>query len=871
MTLIESVHSTAKRSAEAVCLLAPLRPPLTYGRLSGLLEDNARGFAGLGLRDGSRIGVMMENGPELGTALLSVMGFGVAVPLNPALSGPELSYCLESLRIAALLCDAQAYRKVREICRESCVPCLTALVDERQPAGIFTAILPPDAPVRIFPEPKPGCPPGGDIAAVFLTSGTTGRPRFVPLTHEKIRQSAANYAAFFSLSPEDRALAMIPFHHIHGFVTVLAATLLSGGSAVCLPRFGPDAFFRILREQSPTWYTAGPTIHQAVASHAAARGGPGGPCRLKRISSGAAPLKEEVRIQLETLFNVPVLEGYGMTETASAVILNPPPPGRRMPGSVGRPNGCEVRIVDERGAPVPSGTVGEIALRGPTVFDGYEEDGVLVPALKDGWFHSGDLGRIDREGYIYIVGRCKEMINRGGQKIAPREVEDHLDRLPQVRESACFALPHPRLGEDVAAAVVLEPEAVLSPAEIRTFLQERVADYKIPRRIWFVEALPRGGSGKLLRHELQRLAERSGTQPYEPPLSDMEKWLAGIWGELLGLDRIGVHEDFFGLGGDSLLAEQLTAEIFARCRQTFPGSLLRDYGTIAALAERIERGGVAGETVTALRSGGLRAPLFCFHAIYGDVMPYYKLVDFLPPDLPVFGVRYSGEAARRAADSGLKGLAVYYAGELRRLQPQGPYRLAGYSFGGILAFETARVLEQAGQKTEFLALLDTEMSLYWRGRCRRTADFLRFLAWRLRKKWTDLRQMSCREAAVYLRRKFGLTTDPARQERIRRSRLIGVRRELERLAGQFRPGPYAGSVCLFAAQGEEERASLAKDESMGWSGWIGGGIRIVPVPGNHVTMMEAPFLAMLADSLGRELERPDRGRRQERRIQTGGR
>ena len=324
---------------------------------------------------------------------------------------------------------------------------------------------------------------------------------------------------------------MLPLFHVHGLASGLVAALAAGSSVVCTPGFDSEAFFDWLKEFRATWYTAVPAIHRAVLSTA---GGAkrGAQCSLRVIRSASSILPPNVTGELEALFGVPVIDTYGMTEAASQIAANPM--GRRKPGSVGRPAGAEIAIMDREDRRLPAGKRGEIALRGPTITRGYDNDAAATEtAFRDGWFHTGDLGYLDQDGYLFIVGRIKDIINRGGQKVAPAEVEQMLLSHPDVVEAAAFSIFHRRLGEDVAAAVVLRQDAKVSAHSLRDFARERLARFKVPSLIHFVSEIPKGPAGKIKRDEL--VAALSITLPTTrvkrggklvPPRSDLEWRLA---------------------------------------------------------------------------------------------------------------------------------------------------------------------------------------------------------------------------------------------------------------------------------------------------------------------------------------------------------
>ena len=384
--------------------------------------------------------------------------------------------------------------------------------------------------------------------------------------------------------------------HGHGLISGLLAALAAGSSVVCPPAFDAAAFFGWLTKCRPTWYTAVPPIHRALISAARRRKRGLQQSSLRLIRSASSSLPTDVLEELEELFGVPVIETYGMTEAATQIAANPL--GRRKPGSVGKPAGAEIAVMDSEGRQLSAGEHGEIALRGPTITRGYDNnEEATQAAFRDGWFRTGDLGYIDAEGYLFLIGRIKkaDVINRGGQKVSPVEVEKVLLSHPDVAEAAAFPITHTGLGEDVAAAVVLRAEAKTSAQKLRRFASEHLARFKVPGLIRIVSAIPAGRGGKIIRGELAAMlsittprsrVERGGH--LAAPRSEAEWQLAKIWADLLELNEVGVDEDVFGLGADSLTVAQLLSRLRAGFGVDFSFRDIFDTPTVAGLAARIE-------------------------------------------------------------------------------------------------------------------------------------------------------------------------------------------------------------------------------------------------------------------------------------------
>jgi acyl-CoA synthetase (AMP-forming)/AMP-acid ligase II/acyl carrier protein len=529
--------------------------------------------------------------------ILSVAASAVCVPLNPGFTADEWQRYFGELRVAALLTRPDIDSASRGVALALGIPVVDLSTPSRGGPGPFSIIGP--ATRRISDD---GFASSADDAFILLTSGSTSRPKMVPLTHASVCLSAYNVGAALALEPRDRLLSVLPLFHGHGLISGVLAALAAGSSVVCTPGFDAMAFFAWLTEFRPTWCTAVPAIHQAVLSAADAHKYSAQRSSLRLIRSASSTLPPKVLCGLEALFGVPVIDTFGMTEAATQVAANPL--GRRKLGSVGQSAGAEIAIMDGEGRRLSSGERGEIALRGPTITREYYNDAAATQsAFQDGWFRTGDLGYLDAEGYLFIVGRIKEIINRGGQKVAPAEVEEALLSHPDVVEAAVFSVPHRRLGADVAAAVVLRPDAKVSVKKLRDFARERLAGFKVPSQIQIVLEIPKGAGGKIKRGELaaalsmvQPTAQGRGGEMV-PPRSELERQLARIWADLLDINQIGVDQDVFALGVDSLTVTQMILRLHERFGVDFSFEDIFDSPTVAALAARLASSGKSSAAI----------------------------------------------------------------------------------------------------------------------------------------------------------------------------------------------------------------------------------------------------------------------------------
>ncbi len=491
-TLIDLI---ARHPADAPAIGAPERAPLTFAGLRALIDTTVAQLNAHGIGRNDRVAIVLPNGPEMAAAFVAVAAGATTAPLNPAYRADEFRFYLEDLNAKALIVQQGDDSPAIAVARELGVAILELKPDTSAPAGTFAL----DGP-RAGDLGDGGAAQADDVALVLHTSGTTSRPKIVPLSHTNIAASARNIGATLRLAPEDRCLNVMPLFHIHGLLAAVSASLAAGASVHCTPGFNALRIFAWFDEVKPSWYTAVPTMHQAILARAARNTEIVGRMELRFIRSSSSSLPPPVMHALEDLFKAPVIESYGMTEAAHQMASNQLPPGTRKAGSVGVAAGPEVAIMDPKGAILPQGATGEVVIRGDNVTNGYENNPQAnESAFTNGWFRTGDQGVLDADGFLTITGRLKEIINRGGEKIAPLEVDNVLMEHPAVAQAVTFAMPHDKLGEDVAAAVVLREGAQADEKVLRTFVAEHLADFKVPRRIVILDEIPKGATGKLQR------------------------------------------------------------------------------------------------------------------------------------------------------------------------------------------------------------------------------------------------------------------------------------------------------------------------------------------------------------------------------------
>jgi oxalate---CoA ligase len=450
---------------------------LSYGDLRWRVESLARALCAAGIRRGNRVAMAMPNGLGIVIGFFAAASAGTAAPLNPAFRYDEFCFYLKDLDAKLLLVPESGGEEAARAARDCGIPILYT-DDEGNMASPTGSNAPEAAP---------------DAVALMLnTSGSTGLPKRVPLRHSNLTASIRNIAAAYALGEDDVSLCLMPLFHIHGLMASLSAPLYSGGAVVLPTKFSPMSFWRLIRNHHVTWYSGVPAIHQLILARPAAESS------LRFVRSCSAALAPYLILKLEAHFGLPVIEAYGMTEGSHQIATNPLPPGVRKHGSVGLGAGPTIRIFTENGAPAETGVLGEICITGSSVVREYDKNPEAnASSFFGAWLRTGDQGRLDADGYLYLTGRFKELINRGGEKIAPREIDEVLTAHPKVAEAVCFGVPHPVWGEEVAAAIVTN--GPVSERALISWCKDRMASFKCPKKIHLVTTIPRTATGKIQR------------------------------------------------------------------------------------------------------------------------------------------------------------------------------------------------------------------------------------------------------------------------------------------------------------------------------------------------------------------------------------
>lgn len=699
-TIGEAVERHAARDAAAPAIVCPGFPIFTFGALDRQIKTIAAQLRAAGLGPTSRVGIALPRGPEAALLSIAVCAAAIALPINPTLSVEDLKAELEAIQLDALIVPAWS----------ELPPWVTAargefgLFEVSRAVGSFDDIGLEQ--VRPVVRPRVSAPPSAQsLAVIFRTSGTTGAAKRVPVTHENLLAMAHRMERWLDLTPADRCACILPIHYNAGFKAALVVPLLIGCSVALPLTASPLALDEWIATLRPTWLTAAPPFLQGMLDKV--RGLPGGKLDhcLRFVLSTASYLPERVRGELEEALAVPVAEFYGLCE-AGMVTAPPLPPATALPGTAGRIPDGELAIRGDKGEFLSAGRVGQVVVRGPSVTPGYlpEIDGPPT-GLDEGWLATGDLGSVDTNGSLTILGRTKEIINRGGEKISPYDVEKALLRHPAVREAAAFAVPHPRLGENVGAAVVLHTGRTATSSQLLDFLYDCLAPFQMPRHIHIVDSLPVGVTGKIARSRLAALFVNQ-RRHVELPDEPLQIQIAEIWHRLLGRTDIGVDDDFFEMGGDSLQATEMLLELEELTHHRVQPSDIKAELTIRQLTRVLVSAASAKAELLTKVKDGTGTPLFLCHGDYDGWGFYaFRLADLLKDKGAVY-LLHSNLDPKRGVST-IQDMARGHLPQLLKILPSGSFRLAGYCHGGLAAWEIAHQLEEAGRKVETIVLIDT--------------------------------------------------------------------------------------------------------------------------------------------------------------------
>jgi acyl-CoA synthetase (AMP-forming)/AMP-acid ligase II/thioesterase domain-containing protein len=846
----------AGQTPDSKALLSPERSPLTYLGLHGLLQSFRSSLLDAGLISGQSIAMVFPNGPDFVTTVLASCGLGACAPIDPSLTRDEFEIFFARLRAPVLL-TLQGFE--------------TAAVPAARSAGMRVIHLKFGPDYFLDSLTSEGTPALHDVrvadaSLLLFTSATTGRSKLVPLTAANLDGQWAGIRRSLELTERDVFLNLAPMFNLFGIGAVLSQ-VSSGGATVCVPEFDPVRLTGWVDQFRPTWISLNSVWHQALAQLVRQSPEVWKGNRLRFIRSGGAVPDVQVFGDLERALGVPILDSYGMTEAGNIAHKMA---HHQRPHSVGPSSGTEIAIFDPSQNPVPAGEEGEVVIRGTNVMAGYLEDQNANhdAFTTDGWFRTGDLGKLDSEGFLFLTGRIKEIINRGGSKIIPQEVDRILLEHPEVADAAVFAVPHRTLGEEIAAAVVVRsPENPVSERALRNFVAEHAAAYKVPRHILFVEELPRGATGRVQRKKLsdqfRDLTLRSHEDPFPAPDEDTTARLIEVWKRILKVRQIELRDSFYDLGGDSISAALMIAEV-QREFNIGPEFLDRieffDKPTAATLARIVvdtrmstpppraeaNSSAQAGDCrVVTLTASGFLPPVFCFPA--SDADPYYfrHLAKELGQDQPSYVICPPAPVEGRHLLT-VQEMAARAVRAIRSKQPQGPYSFIGHCFGGVIAVETVRQLRAQAGEVPRLILVDSVTPGY----PKIMASGSRYLEQGLEASRAVLRGkvlFSVQDIAAHLRR---LTFLALRRFTARRSQSKIARGEapaIDASSSQFLLNRDVLNgydvpeidvpVVHFLARDQKVDSLVLSDPRFGWRDFARAGLEERWVPGDHNSLL----------------------------------
>jgi acyl-CoA synthetase (AMP-forming)/AMP-acid ligase II/thioesterase domain-containing protein len=836
----------ARGCPEAIAVTAPERRPLTYEALRRQVDYVVSTLNAWGIGRADRVAVVLPNGPDMAVAFVAVTSGATCAPLNPRYREPEFEFFLSDLNAKALIIQAEMNSPAVTVARKRHIPIIR--LSPLPEAGRFTLTVGEESPVSrpVFAQPD-------DVALILHTSGTTSRPKMVPLTHGNLCTSANNIRESLQLTAQDRCLNIMPLFHIHGLVGALLSTLSAGASIVCTPGFHAPKFYDWLKQYQPSWYSAVPTMHQAILARFEQQDDLD-VSRLRFIRSSSAALPPNVMAGLESAFHVPVIEAYGMTEASHQMASNPLPPHARKAGSVGQATGIDIAIMDPDGVLLQPGEPGEIVIRGRTVTKGYEQNPEAnAKAFTHGWFHTGDKGYLDEDHYLVLQDRLKEIINRGGEKISPREVDEILLSHPDVLQAVTFAVPHPKLGEAVAAAVVLRDSSTVTEWDLQQFVASRVTDFKVPSRVLALEEIPKGPTGKMQRIGMaQRLGvtlsseDHDAPAQYTAPSTPIESRLASIWGDVLHLDRIGIDDNFFQLGGDSIQAGLILAHIQKTLHlDQIPLAIFLHAPTIRTMSALLSHNdlNLPDASLIALQRTGSRPPFYCIHACEGEVLFLTSLSHHLGPDQPFYALRAQGLDGNKPFST-VEAMATHYLTEIQALQPTGPYLLGGAGVGGTIAWEMAQQLTKKSKDVGLLVLMDTLLPQAMSFPAPNLRHYLNRIKFHIQQR--NLPRMI---TALLATRYTETMSIPYRRFLHRYYPSHRVYYLIQEAADQYHLSRYPGHVVVCMAQKHWGHLGDPASRIDPWRPWISGRFDSYAIPGEHLTIFQEPNVQVLAQTL----------------------
>lgn len=719
---------------------------INYHDLHLIVNDLANDLKTAGVTQGDAVALIMPQSGEAFIAMLAIMEVAACAPLNYEYQQIEYENSLNRIKPKVVITSEFENNDLILVCKKLKIPIFsfnqrTNKLQKKWNPQIEVNFEKTDSNFR-------------DIALLLFTSATTGKPKIVPHSHQKIIEMVAVMRNSFPIADNGNTLIITPHYHLHSILSAFTQ-FFSGGQIITTQGFKLNEFKIWMQTYHPTQFTANPTIFKAILSLIEKNKEVQTLLNsLRFVTCAGAFLSETLKDEIEEKFGVPIVEGYGMTESGR-ITITPMEKEKRKPHSVGKIVGVDVAIMDENDIELPNGSVGEIAIKGSTVIDRYYDDAEANESLfRQGWFYTGDLGWVDNDGFLFLTGRKKEMINKGSEKILPQEIEEVIITHPDVIEVAVFAYPHSRLGEDIAAAIVSKNN--LTHAEIKFFVAKHLAPYKIPRLILFVDEIPKSSTGKIQRNQLYKHFFDTGFIKTEfineSDLNPLELQIADVWKELLKIENIKKTDDFFLLGGDSLMAQQMHVMLEERFSIKIPVELILKSATLEGFTNEISeilRLNSESENIFQIfhNAKPSASPVILFHLIDGNLFTYKKLIHELKQlAIPVCGIKLTKENQKKVNRMKIAEVCKIYANEIIEHTSNDEIYLAGQSAGGIFALETARYLKEMGYKKVNQILIDTYPDKQF--------NLIYYLYVRTKKHLLTVSSMSINEWFNYLGSKF---------------------------------------------------------------------------------------------------------------------
>jgi len=682
MILFKAIENYAVETPDSVALIPNGQEPVSYMALRNLIWGNMDQLMNICVDSKTRIGCITSDPFEMALWLYSISSLCIAVPMDHNMSESQYNARFELFNLDYILIGKNINPSTMSAIAMARIPILNVKND----------------PIDSISYPKRS---DSETALLLTTSGTTSNPKVVPLTHRNISASAEERNTRYELNENDCFL--LPTHLTRpASIHLMFSAHLAGGSAVLMKGFNHIDFFRLYEKYPISWFTAFPAVLESIVEYAKEKQISFPQSTIRFLSSVGAPLPENLKEYLENLFSVKMIKSYGMTETATITsTFGTDTTGKA--GSVGVCLGNMIKIHE-----------GEILVKGESVFSGYlDNPEANRDAFIDGWFRTGDLGRIDDDGFVYIIGRIKEMINRGGEKVSPYEVEAYLEKHPLAKQAVVFPKTDENNKEEVAAAIVLERNDPIDASEFRSFLGDYIPAYKIPTTFYITESIPISKNGKFQRKKMsdhfagfQPLAD-TVTESVEK-LTSTEETVKRHYEKILKKDNIDIHRNFFDMGGDSLSASLLHSELVDAFETDIPVHAFFECPEIGKLAEFIDaldRKKRNMKFVIPLKKSGFKEPLFFVHSLDGDALGYYNIAALLDPDRPVYGIQFKYDNCWKSPLT-ISQIAEKYIEEIKLVQSSGQYHIAGICMGGQIAYEITQQLSAACDNVSFLAMFD---------------------------------------------------------------------------------------------------------------------------------------------------------------------